>query len=456
VTTVLLPGVNIQQLAQFVEKTYSEYSAVTTTSTARGEVTNTCTATGEEQRIAEEQNNSELKEELKLEEDDDFEDLLVDDDDDVGDVLSEDSDCKNGSSMIAYKLAEMINSGKFERLAEEEFIRKRSIFPAFFKIDKDVICKALESLKVQFLKEKHKCTELEGKKKYQISSGICPYEEKNPQSLIVKHLLVHFNMFLCTVCDKTEKAIKTPEPSKTDSVWVCDICNKSLKTEYNLSLHKKSHDNVHCEQCNYTCQGRKRLQSHVNRKHGETKESHVCHVCSKSLSTSQQLKSHLQIHGDAEFKCKHCDKLFKVEKNLKKHIIMHHREKKFICEWCGKSFSLKCHHDQHVVIKHTKNKNFKCPNCGYQGATKYYLQKHMESHEEAKLCCSHCGKTFRQPGALKFHTMTHTGERPYACPDCTYRCIQPYDLRKHFKTKHNKVLERPSLYISPASENEKE
>ena len=72
----------------------------------------------------------------------------------------------------------------------------------------------------------------------------------------------------------------------------------------------------------------------------------------------------------------------------------------------------------------------------------------MEKHQEAKLACNHCGKTFRQRGVLKFHIMTHTGEKPYACTDCTYRCIQPYDLRKHFLEQHNKVIERPGLYLS--------
>ena len=104
-----------------------------------------------------------------------------------------------------------------------------------------------------------------------------------------------------------------------------------------------------------------------------------------------------------------------------------------------------------MLLKHTEKKIFSCvvESCEYRGATKDYLQKHMEIHAEAKLTCKHCGKAFRQPGALKSHTMTHTGERPYACTDCTYRCIQPFDLRKHFLKQHNKVIERPGLYLSP-------
>ena len=448
--TVILPGVNIQQLTQFVEKAYAEFNA------EPGPVR------AEEKKTVTDQNpvqDSCLKEEFKLEEDyDDCDELYEenDDDEDDEDVKSEDScnendDSESDASILAYKFAEMINSGELDKLAEEEFLSKRSLFPTYIEIDKKAICEALANLKVEFLQEKYRSSQLVGKNKYQISCGICPYV-KNQRSLIMKHLRIHFKMFWCNPCDKTvtgiNSHIKSRHSGKPDTVWVCDVCNKSVKTEHNLNLHKKSHDTVYCDKCDFNCEGRKRLQSHVYRKHVETKDSHVCHVCSKTVSTSQQLKSHLQIHGDEEFRCEYCGKMFKVEKNMQKHIIMHHKEKKFICEWCGKSFSVKCHHDKHVLIKHTKNKDFNCSSCEYKGATKYYLQKHMEIHEEAKLSCTHCGKTFRQPGALKSHTMTHTGERPYGCTDCTYRCIQPYDLRKHFLKQHNKVIERPGLYLS--------
>ena len=371
-------------------------------------------------------------------------------------------DTESDTSILAYKFATMISGGEFDKLAEEEFNTKRPVFPSYINIDKRTISEALSTLKVQFLDEEYRSSQLIGKRKYTISCTICPYK-KNQRSLMMKHLRVHFKkMYWCTPCSKSvteiSNHIRTKHSEKSDSVWVCEVsgCNKSLKTEYNLTLHKKTHDMVSCDQCDYKCEGRKRLQSHMARKHAETKKDpYVCHVCSKSLSSSQQLKSHLQIHGDEEFRCEPCQKTFKVEKNLRKHIMMHHKEKNFVCETCGETFSVKYHHDKHVLLKHTKKKNFNCVevDCDYQGATKNYLQKHMETHAEAKLSCTHCGKKFRQPGALKSHMMTHTGERPYACTECSYRCIQPFDLRKHFLKQHNKVIEKPSLYMSSNTHN---
>ena len=420
--------------------------------------------------------NCELKLEPKFEDEpDDIDNAGVDDDEEeelrIDESEYENEDAKSDNSILADKCAMMIRSGEVEKLAEEEFLSKRPAFPSFIDIDKKTICDALAKVKVNLLDDKQKSSQLIGKQKYNLSCTLCfclclchCICKICQICLIMKKLCAHFKMIFCSKpVSAVNNHLIAKQSKQVETSWVCHVCNKSFKTEYNLGLHKRSHATVYCDQCDYKCEGRKRLQSHVSRKHAETKKDpYVCHVCSKALTTSQQLKYHLQIHGDEEFRCEHCQKMFKVEKNMRKHVIMHHKEKKFICEQCGESFSVKYNHDRHVLLKHTKNKTFNCEyrgengNCDYQGATKNYLQKHMETHAKAKLTCTHCGKAFRQPGALKSHTMTHTGERPYACTDCTYRCIQPYDLRKHFLKQHNKVIEKPGLYLSTNNSDKKE
>lgn len=36
--------------------------------------------------------------------------------------------------------------------------------------------------------------------------------------------------------------------------------------------------------------------------------------------------------------------------------------------------------------------------------------------------CDECSMSFRTPGNLKRHILTHTGEKPFNCPHCDYSC----------------------------------
>ncbi|XP_043923772.1 B-cell lymphoma/leukemia 11B-like [Protopterus annectens] len=48
--------------------------------------------------------------------------------------------------------------------------------------------------------------------------------------------------------------------------------------------------------------------------------------------------------------------------------------------------------------------------------------------------CEFCGKVFRNSSNLTVHRRSHTGERPYHCPLCSYACAQSSKLTRHMKT----------------------
>ncbi|EPQ05972.1 Zinc finger protein 296 [Myotis brandtii] len=48
--------------------------------------------------------------------------------------------------------------------------------------------------------------------------------------------------------------------------------------------------------------------------------------------------------------------------------------------------------------------------------------------------CSVCMKTLSSFSNLKVHMRSHTGERPYACDQCSYACAQSSKLNRHKKT----------------------
>ena len=153
--------------------------------------------------------NCNLKQELNFEdESQDLDHDGCDNHDDEEHPNSEGSDhrkdeSENDTSILAYKFAMMISSGEVEKLAEEEFLSKRSAFPTYIDIDKTAISDALGTLKVSFLDEEYRSSQLIGKRKYTISCTLCPYK-KNQRSLIMKHLRVHFKkMFWCVPCSKS-------------------------------------------------------------------------------------------------------------------------------------------------------------------------------------------------------------------------------------------------------------
>ncbi|XP_076060146.1 uncharacterized protein LOC143036544 isoform X6 [Oratosquilla oratoria] len=52
------------------------------------------------------------------------------------------------------------------------------------------------------------------------------------------------------------------------------------------------------------------------------------------------------------------------------------------------------------------------------------------------LSCPICGKPVCRRDYLRTHLRTHTGEKPFACPQCPYRCSDGSNLTKHIRNIH--------------------
>ncbi|XP_063387865.1 zinc finger protein 624-like isoform X2 [Cydia fagiglandana] len=69
------------------------------------------------------------------------------------------------------------------------------------------------------------------------------------------------------------------------------------------------------------------------------------------------------------------------------------------------------------------------------------LKKHLDWHNNVKQPktkkCNICGHLFLSNRILRYHTYTHTGERPYQCPHCETAFSQPHCLRIHLLKQHN-------------------
>ncbi|KAG0419717.1 hypothetical protein HPB47_003917, partial [Ixodes persulcatus] len=82
---------------------------------------------------------------------------------------------------------------------------------------------------------------------------------------------------------------------------------------------------------------------------------------------------------------------------------------------------------------HSGERPFGCPQCSAR--LKQHLKVHIRSHTgERPFACRHCPKSFAQNDDLVRHTRIHTGERPFKCPECPRTFTQSTGLKSHVKT----------------------
>lgn len=115
-----------------------------------------------------------------------------------------------------------------------------------------------------------------------------------------------------------------------------------------------------------------------------------------------------------QFPCPKCNKIWNWPWELRRHLVMHFKEK-----------------------ERQDASAYKCEECGRGFQWKRDLAQHKRLHTGEKLLiCSVCGKKFTTRQALLHHVVVHTGEKPFQCAQCGNRFTQPANLRTHMKKKH--------------------
>lgn len=216
---------------------------------------------------------------------------------------------------------------------------------------------------------------------------------------------------------------------------MCAICGKGILRLCSLQRHMRT---VYSDERPFACtlcQSRFKLQfslaTHMKKTHGETPETEPSAVA-KDIPRHQ---------------CPICGVPSSSRTNLRRHMLVHTKQRPRICAVCGKGIirldSLKRHmkmvHGQ-IPEKASRRKNSKqhqCKICLRAFTNRGRLRSHMRVHiKQERVVCITCGKSYQDNSALMNHQAVHSSEKPFKCERCTTTFKYQSTMLKHMRRFH--------------------
>ncbi|XP_054163969.1 zinc finger protein 267-like [Oppia nitens] len=283
---------------------------------------------------------------------------------------------------------------------------------------------------------------------------ICPQNDCHKSIKDLKKFLLH---------KKTCKPNKSIYKRNYDinGKYLCryDNCFKSYAARSGRRMHERYYHErqtlMKCQQkdCQFECIHDNQMKIHLNRKHSVVKPF-VCPIsgCNKALKSKESFQKHSLIHKNFVIKCQFdgCQRQFRNESHLKRHMSQHKSEPTLKCsvKGCLEMFFSDNQMVRHGVLVHNKikkkkpaiNKQCDWPGCDYFGKS---ISSHKLVHTGVKqFAClwPQCSKRFTSNHKLTDHMNIHNNVKPYACrwPGCDYRCASHSNINKHMKQVHQK------------------
>ena len=178
---------------------------------------------------------------------------------------------------------------------------------------------------------------------------------------------------------------------------------------------------MHCGKLLYDKSTRTRHEKTCVKNRVKSK-GHKCDICGKILKTKIGLHTHQDVthfQKHLTYTCEKCNKKFKHESSLKRHLKIHEKNTRYKCDFCNYKSIRKDNIYRHEEKKHKvynldvetlkqqlqPNINYKCPQCSRK-FTKMEAIKHLKLTNCNDLTCLYCDKIFTQKSHLRKHLRT--------------------------------------------------
>ena len=246
------------------------------------------------------------------------------------------------------------------------------------------------------------------------------------------------------------------------AVLSCRFCNKMFSTRGSRIHHEKY---THLKQKGVKCRTTPKeagcgkmfsnwtsLRYHKLKVH---KEAIVCYKCGEKFMDFKEYLKHRRSELSrpeplSKIKCDKCQKLIsrdhfrrhmkEVHKNPQYNPFQKPNEKHHSCIHCDKQFRREENMKRHIEEVHSVEKSGRnsCGQCGKSFTLERNLKRHLENAHSvffSSFKCDHCEKSFKEKASLKRHQKEkHAGDDVFSCPVCNKMFVRKSNLLRHNKT----------------------
>ncbi|XP_067683194.1 zinc finger protein 569-like [Haliotis asinina] len=257
------------------------------------------------------------------------------------------------------------------------------------------------------------------------------------------------NTHACKYCGKRYAILKSlkyhERTHDSENLLYCDICKKGFVKPSQLANHKKSHiarderhkDETTTYKCKY-CEKEYRIEKSLkhHEKVHEVGHRHWCDICNKNFFKPSDLSRHKKVHEPLS-KCYICNKPFRDPSKLETHVRKH-----------PELLLLENKAQQRV----SKSSVLHCKYCYKRCISFSQLCNHVRTHTKVRpFSCDICGKTFNRVSNMRLHRKLHSGLKPFECSKCKINFADWANRNRHMKKYHDSVDSGPVNYKPRAS-----